>query len=94
MKWVRQRLPAGPSEHRGDGVLQSQVGIGGNQFHPAGPPGQRPQEGQPKEAGPENSPPLFPNESVRPASSRESRRRQTWYLPWPTLVRGGRGGSA
>ena len=24
----------------------------------------------------------------------ESRRRQTWHLPWPTLVRGRRGGSA
>ena len=31
-------LPAGPSEHRGDGVLQPLVGIGGNQFHPAEAP--------------------------------------------------------
>ena len=88
-------LPAGPSEHRGDGVLQPLVGIGGYQLHPAeAPSGQRPQEGQPKEAGPENSPSLLPNESARPASSRESRRRQTWYLSWPTLVRGRSGGSA
>ena len=44
-------LPAGSSEHRGDGVLQPLVGIGGNQFHPAEPPsGQRPQEGQPEGA--------------------------------------------
>ena len=28
-----------------------------------------------KEAGPENAPPLLPNESARPALSRESRRR-------------------
>ena len=64
-------------------------------FHPAeAPSGQRPQEGQPQGTGPENSPPLLPNESARPSSSRESRRRQTWYLPWPTLVRGQRGGSA
>ena len=55
----------------------------------------QPQVGQPKGAGPENSPPLLPNESTRPASSREeSRRRQTLYLPWPTFVRGRRGGSA
>ena len=44
-------LPAGPSEHRGDGVLQPLVSIGGNQFHPAEPSGrQRPQEGQPERA--------------------------------------------
>ena len=89
-------LPAGNGEHRGDGVLQPLVSIGGHQFHPAEPPGgERAQEGQPKEAGPENSPPLLPNESARPSSSREeSRRGQTWYLPWPTFVRGWRGGSA
>ena len=88
-------LPAGNGEHRGDGVLQPLVSIGGHQFHPAEPSsGQRPQEGQPQGAGPENSPPLLPNESARPSSIRESRRRQTWYLPWPTLVRGRRGGSA
>ena len=52
----------------------------------------QPQVGQPKGAGPENSLPLLPNESTRPASSREeSRRRQTLYLPWPTFVRGRRG---
>ena len=28
-------LPTGPSKHRGDGVLQPLVSIGGNQFHPA-----------------------------------------------------------
>ena len=88
-------LSTGPGEHRGDGVLQPLVSIGGHQFHPAEPPGgQRPQEGQPQGAGPENSPPLLPDKSARPASSRESRRRQTWYLPWPTLVRGRRSGSA
>ena len=44
-------LPAGPSEHRGDGVLQPLVGIGGYQLHSAEPPsGQRPQEGQPERA--------------------------------------------
>ena len=37
---------------------------------------------------------LFPNESARLASSRESRRRQALNLPWPTFVRGRRGGSA
>ena len=47
-----------------------------------------------KEAGPENAPPLLPNESARPALSRESRRRQALNLPWPTFVRGRRGGSA
>ena len=88
-------LPAGSSKHRGDGVLQPLVSIGGCQFHPAETQGgQRPQEGQPEGAGPENSPPLLPNESARPSSIRESRHRQTWYLPWPTLVRGRRGGSA
>ena len=75
-------LPAGPSEHRGDGVLQPLVSIGGYQLHPAeAPSGQRAQESQPKEAGPENSPALLPNESARPASSRESRRRQALNLP-------------
>ena len=88
-------LPVGPSEHRGDDVLQSLVSIGGSQFHPAESSiRQRAQEGQLKGAGPENSPPLLPNKSARPASSRESRRRQTLYLPWPTFVRGRRGGSA
>ena len=29
-------LPAGPSEHRGDGVLQPLVSIGGYQLHPGG----------------------------------------------------------
>ena len=44
-------LPAGPSEHRGDGVLQPLVSIGGYQLHPAeAPSGQRPQEGQPERA--------------------------------------------
>ena len=44
-------LPTRPSEHRGDGVLQPLVSIGGNQFHPAEPSGrQRPQEGQPERA--------------------------------------------
>ena len=44
-------LPAGPSEHRGDGVLQPLVGIGGYQLHSAeAPSGQRPQEGQPEGA--------------------------------------------
>ena len=44
-------LPAGPSKHRGDGVLQPLVGIGGYQLHPAeAPSGQRPQEGQPERA--------------------------------------------
>ena len=44
-------LPAGSSKHRGDGVLQPLVSIGGNQFHPAeAPSGQRPQEGQPEGA--------------------------------------------
>ncbi len=44
-------LPAGPSEHRGDGVLQPLVSIGGYQLHPAeAPSGQRPQEGQPEGA--------------------------------------------
>ena len=52
------------------------------------------EEGQPKVAGPENSPPLLPNESARPASSRESRRRQALNLSWPTCVRVRRGGSA
>ena len=75
MKWVRQALPVGSSEHRGDGVLQPPCfrsgqaleGIGGYQFHPAETQGgQRPQEGQPKEDGPENSPPLLPNESAEP----------------------------
>ena len=88
-------LPTGTGKHRGDGVLQPLVGIGGYQFHPAEPPSrQRAEEGQPEGAGPENSPPLLPNESARPSSIRESRHRQTFYLPWPTLVRGRRGGSA
>ena len=44
-------LPAGSSEHRGDGVLQPLVSIGGCQFHPAEPSSrQRPQEGQPERA--------------------------------------------
>ena len=44
-------LPAGSSTHRGDGVLQPLVSIGGNQFHPAEPSiGQRPQEGRPERA--------------------------------------------
>ena len=44
-------LPAGSSKHRGDGVLQPLVSIGGYQFHPAEPSsGQRPQEGQPEGA--------------------------------------------
>ena len=44
-------LPAGPSEHRGDGVLQPLVSIGDDQLHPAeAPSGQRPQEGQPERA--------------------------------------------
>ena len=44
-------LPAGSSKHRGDGVLQPLVSIGGDQFHPAeAPSGQRPQEGQPERA--------------------------------------------
>ena len=44
-------LPTGSSKHRGDGVLQPLVGIGGYQFHPAEPSsGQRPQEGQPERA--------------------------------------------
>ena len=34
-------LPAGPSKHRGDGVLQPLVGIGGYQFHPAEAPSDR-----------------------------------------------------
>ena len=54
----------------------------------------QPQVGQPKGAGPENSLPLLPNESARPASSRESRCRQALNLPWPTIVRDQRGGSA
>ena len=41
----------------------------------------QPQVGQPKGAGPENSPPLLPNEGTRPASSRESRRRQALIYP-------------
>ena len=85
-------LPTRPSKHRGDGALQPLVSIGGNQFHPAETSGG--QEDQPKGAGPEKSPALLPNESARPASSRESRRRQALNLPWPTLVRGGRDGSA
>ena len=44
-------LPAGSSKHRGDGVLQPLVSIGGCQFHPAEPSSrQRPQEGQPEGA--------------------------------------------
>ena len=44
-------LPAGSSKHRGDGVLQPLVSIGGYQLHPAeAPSGQRPQEGQPERA--------------------------------------------
>ena len=44
-------LPAGSSKHRGDGVLQPLVSIGGYQFHPAEPSSrQRPQEGQPERA--------------------------------------------
>ena len=44
-------LPAGSSKHRGDGVLQPLVSIGGCQFHPAEPSSrQRPQEGQPERA--------------------------------------------
>ena len=79
-----------PGEHHGDGILQppllsqgqALMSIGGYQFHPAEPPSrQRAQESQPKEAGPENSPALLPNESARPASSRESRRRQALNLP-------------
>ena len=88
-------LPTSPGEHRGDGVLQPLVSIGGNR--PSclrSRARQRPQIGQPKEAVPENSPPLLPNESVRPALSRESRRCQALNLPWPTFVRGRRGGSA
>ena len=50
--------------------------------------------GQPKGAGSENSPPLLPNENVEPASSRKSRCSQAGNLPWPTFVRGKRGGSA
>ena len=88
-------LPTRPSEHRGDDVLQSLVSIGGSQFHPAESSSlQRAQEGQPKGAGPENSPPLLPDESARPASSRECRRRQALNLPSPTFVLGRRGGSA
>ena len=34
------------------------------------------EEGQPKGTGSENSPPLLPNESARPASSQASRRRR------------------
>ena len=42
-------LPAGSSKHRGDGVLQPLVSIGGNQFHTAETAsGQRAQEGQPE----------------------------------------------
>ena len=52
------------------------------------------EECQPKGAGSEKSPALLPNESARPASSRESRRRQALYLPWPTFVRSWRDGSA
>ncbi len=52
------------------------------------------EERQPKGAGSENSPPLLPSESVRPSSSRESRHRPALNLPWPTFVRGRRGGSA
>ena len=52
------------------------------------------EEGQPKGAVSENSPPLFPNESVGPSSSRESRRRLALNLLLPTFVRGGRGRSA
>ena len=85
-------LPAGTGKHRGDGVLQPPVGIGGYHLHPAEPPSrQRAEEGQPKRVGPENSPPLLPNESARPSSSRESRHRQAFYLPWPTFVRGAGG---
>ena len=44
-------VPAGTGEHRGDGVLQPLVSIGGCQFHPAEPSSrQRPQEGQPERA--------------------------------------------
>ena len=49
---------------------------------------------QPKGTSSENSSPLLLNESVWPASSRESRRRQALNLPWSTFVRGRRGGSA
>ena len=88
-------LPAGLSKHCGDGVLQPLVSVGGCQCHPAETPsGQRAEEGRPEEAGPENSPPLHPNESARPASSRGSCRRQALNLPWPTLVWDRRGGSA
>ena len=52
------------------------------------------EEGQPKGAGSENSPPLFPNETAGPASSRQGRHRQGVNLPLSTFVRGRRGGSA
>ena len=44
-------LPTGVGKHRGDGLLQTLMGIGGHQFHPTEAPGvQRPQEGQPESA--------------------------------------------
>ena len=42
-------LPTGPDKHCGDGVLQTLVSIGDDQFHAAEAPSvQRPQEGQPE----------------------------------------------
>ena len=94
MKWVRQRCQLAPANTAAMAFFSPWWASEVTSSTPLRPPGQRPQEGQPKEAGPENSPPLLPNKSARPASSRESRRRQAWYLPWPTCVRGRSGGSA
>ena len=92
MKWGAAALPAGPSEHRGDGVLQPLVGIGGYQLHPAeASSGQRPQEGQPKEAGPENSPPLLPN-GKRPAVIEPGEPPSPGLVFTPTDLRAGREG--
>ena len=35
MKWVLQRCHEGPSEDRGDGVLQPLMDVGGHQLDPA-----------------------------------------------------------
>ena len=62
-------LPAGPSKHRGDGVLQPLVGIGGYQLHPAeAPSGQRPQEGQPQKAPSSLAPTSIPRISRCPSA--------------------------
>ena len=44
-------LPAGPGQHRGDGVDQALVGVGDNEGHPRQPPGHQ----SPEESGPPGS---------------------------------------